>query len=571
MLRVAFGTALLLLSSRAHASSGSESALASARVMNLARSPEWLRLVHYRTTSWGGVASDVDGREFFLASRGKEDPEAELDATIRAFYMPAIAGKDDEHAVCRFPARFLWLNERLRFEGRLEPPACDALGRYGASSVEAVSVVYASNYLDNPASAFGHTFLHLKRRNPAGSPQSNDRADYGIDYTATPDTTNPLLYAFKGLTGMFPGYIRLHSFEYKLREYGNYEARDLWEYDLVLTRSEVNLLALHLWELAAAHIDFFYLTGNCSFQIIAALEAAAARLDLLAHVRAPVNPADTIKALVSVPGLVSGVAYRPSLRSQSRALARLRDRRMDYAAPADTRLPVPRDKAPDLSHGSMRVVLGSGATSQYGRAFGTIGYRLALHDLVDPPDGEPELSQLQFLDTRLRYDLGRRLLTLDSLTFAEALALNPLSRFDKAFSWRIRAFGVRLHDQGCPDCFAHGLEGALGGALATEDEHVAVFVLADAYVAFSGALDGVGGSFVRLGVGPCAGLRVRLPAQTIALLTGSWSYLPAQRLQGTYDMRATLRSRLGRDVAVGIEAAMQPYSYEAQVSSYLYF
>jgi hypothetical protein len=553
MLRVAFGTALLLLSPRADASSGSDSALATARMMNLARSPEWLRLVHYRPTSWGGVASDVDGREFFLASRGKEDPEAELDATIRAFYMPPIGGKEDEHAVCRFPARFLWLNEQLRFEGALQRPACDALARYGASSVEAVSVVYASNYLDNPASAFGHTFLHLKRRNPEGSGQSNDRADYGIDYTATPDTTNPLLYAFKGLTGMFPGYIRLHSFEYKIREYGNYEARDLWEYDLLLTRNEVNLLALHLWELAAAHIDFFYLTGNCSFQIIAALEAAAARLDLLSHVRAPVNPADTIKALVSVPGLVSGVTYRPSLRSQSRALA------------------VPRDKAPDLSHGSMRVVLGSGATSQYDRAFGTIGYRLALHDLADPPDGEPELSQLQFLDTRLRYDFGRRLLTLDSLTFAEALALNPLSRHGKAFSWRVRAFGVRLHDRGCPDCFAHGLEGALGGAVATEDEHVAVFVLADAYAAFSGALDGVGGSFVRLGVGPYAGLRVRLPAQSIALLTGSWSYLPAQRLQGTYDLRATLRSRLGKDVAIGIEAAMQPYSYEAQVSSYLYF
>jgi len=95
--------------------------------------------------------------------------------------------------------------------------------------------------------------------------------------------------------------------------------------------------------------------------------------------------------------------------------------------------------------------------------------------------------------------------------------------------------------------------------------------MADTYVVFSGALDGIGGSLVRVGVGPYAGLRVRLPAKTIALLTGSLSYLPAQRLRATYDVRAVVRSSLGKDVAVGVEAAMQPSSLEVQLSSYLYF
>ena len=40
-------------------------------------------------------------------------------------------------------------------------------------------------------------------------------------------TQNPILYAFKGLAGLFPGTFRFHSYETKIREYGNLEARDL--------------------------------------------------------------------------------------------------------------------------------------------------------------------------------------------------------------------------------------------------------------------------------------------------------------------------------------------------------
>jgi hypothetical protein len=219
----------------------------------------------------------------------------------------------------------------------------------------------------------------------------------------------------------------------------------------------------------------------------------------------------------------------------------------------------------------MRAVLGCGATSQYQGPFATVGYRLALHDLVDPPDGEPELSELQFLDARLRYDSPRRLWTVDRLTFAEALALKPLSRFEHEPSWRALAFGIRLHDRGCPDCFAHGLDGAVGGAVATDDGHVALFVMAEAYVAVSGELDGIGGSFARVGLGPYAGIRIRLPAQTVGLLTGAWSYLPAQAVRDVYELRATLRTRIGPDIAVGFEAEAQPLSVEGQLVSYFYF
>jgi hypothetical protein len=294
--------------------------------------------------------------------------------------------------------------------------------------------------------------------------------------------------------------------------------------------------------------------------------------------RAPMPPtfslAQTVSMLDTAVFVIDARLAKPPNDPELVAVrARLIARRelISRSQPAPAPRPAPADKAPDRGPGAMRFTLGSGATTQYGTGFATLGYRLALHDLADPPDGEPELSQLQFLDTRLRYDLGKQSLTLDRLTFAEIVALNPLTRYEKAFSWRAEAFGTRLHDRACPDCFAHGMDFALGGTIASEDEHVVLFVMGETYVGFSGSLDGIGGSFVRVGAGPYAGLRVRLPDETIALVTGSWSYLPAQSLHSTYDARANLRRPLGKNVALGIEAAMQPLSREAQLDSYLYF
>jgi len=610
-----------------------ESWLTRARDLGIARSRRWLRLLHYHPRGPRQAVSEVDGKRFFLAPDGARDPEAELAATLVAFAQPVARGREDEHALCRFPARRRLLDDQLHFGSALPVPACPALARFQADlDPESVSVVYAANFLANPASAFGHTFLRLSKRRPAGSTASSAELDRSVEYTANTDTHNPVLYAFKGLTGMFRGVFRFHSFESKVHEYADAEARDLWVYDLDLSESEVELLTLHLWELSTTHLDYYYLTKNCSYHALATVEAAAPRIDLLAHLNFVVLPRDTIKALFNVPGLVQKFEYRPSLRSQFRAqvsrfsaaqhaavLELLRDAsaplpsqlsvpeanavlsaadlllaarssespdpkldaarslliarraRLSSTLPPAYPVPTPSDKAPQRAHGSLRLTLGTGITSQYQSSFGAFGGRLALHDLTDPPDGEPELSQLQFLDTRLRYDLGQRAFTLDRLTFAELVALNPLTRYERALSWRVRGFGVRLHDTACPDCFAHGLDLSLGATLATEDERLAVFVMADSRVAFSRQLDGVDGSFVRVGIGPFAGVRARLSSHAVGLVTATWSYLPGARLKGTYDLRATLRGALAKDVAIGFEGAAQPLSLEGTLASYFYF
>jgi hypothetical protein len=527
--------------------------------MGLAESIGWRRLLHYRPdVSGSGVTSEVDGQVFFLSSTGRHDPEAELEATLRAFLVPLHEGQEDAHALCRFPARRRWLDERLHFEGFLHRPTCPALDRYlTALDPEAIAVVYSSPYLGNAVSAFGHTFMRIRKRRPAGAAESSVLLDYGVDFLGVPDTKNPLLYVYGGLAGTFPGVVRFHSYEYKIREYG-YEGRDLWEYDLALTHEEVTLLSLHLFELSATHMNFSYLRNNCSYGILSIIEAGAPRVDLISRLDAVVVPKDTIRALVSVPGLVRAIGYRPSVQSIRRA---------DPAPP----MPVQADKAPDLAPGSMRFTLGNGATTQYRSEFVAVGYRLVFHDLADPPDGSSELSQVQFLDAQMRYDIRRGTLTLDHITFADLVSLDPFTRFRKPLSWKARAFAMHLHDRACPDCLAQGLEGGVGATVASDGERVALFLMADAYAETSSSLDGIDRSFVRIGVGPYVGVRVHLPGQMVGLLTASWSYLPGSTLVDTYDLRAALRCALARDVALGVEAAVQPLSTEALLTAYLYF
>ena len=87
--------------------------IARAHRQHLATSSQWLQLVHYRpNTLRSGYTSFASGRSFFLADNGRGNPQAELDATLRAIALP-VTDQPDMHAQCRFIARFHWLKKVL--------------------------------------------------------------------------------------------------------------------------------------------------------------------------------------------------------------------------------------------------------------------------------------------------------------------------------------------------------------------------------------------------------------------------------------------------------------------------
>jgi hypothetical protein len=529
---------------------------AEAKRRRLATSPAWLRLGHYRSSLFGGYQSEADGPGFFVSPRGAADPEAELEATLRGFFEPpgAYAGKV-QHPLCRFPARYAWLSRELSIDGgRLPAVACPRFEEFwGRLKARSATVIFSSYYLNNPASAFGHTFLRLNKGAPGAEGRRLQLLDYGVDYSATVDTPNAFVYAVKGLTGLFPGVFNLYPYYFKVREYNDYESRDLWEYDLDLSPAQVATLVAHLWELGSTYFDYYYLTENCSYHVLGALEVADPRLRLLDKVGTPVVPIDTIKALFANEGLVRSVRFRPSLRTQFRhrveglsagerdaveALARDPSARLPAAMPPDRQVrvldaaadlvdiryakelidaeregpgaklkqrllerraevPVPSDELAVEPPGRERPDAGHDS-ARVGPGFGYAGRggsffaldaRLALHDLADAPRGYPETAQIEFLPTRLRFWNGGGSPQVEDFSLVRVVSLTPMGRFDQQTSWKIRVGATRLRDAGCRDCFA-GLVGGGGGlALGFWDNRLLAFATADLELLGSASLN----------------------------------------------------------------------------------
>ena len=237
--------------------------------LQLASSPAWRRLLLYVPRWGGGEDSVVSSPAFFFAPAGARDPSAELDATLAAFLAPVGAGADDQHALCRFPARRAYLTAALpELAAALPTRHCQAFARWRADhEVRAVSLVFAGYFPNNPASLFGHTFLRLHRRPMLpGEPEPPALLDFAVNYAANPTTGNPLAYSLLGLTGGFHGVLSLMPYYVKIQEYNNSESRDLWSMSWRSTplTSSVSWTSCGTWGLSTSTITTSTRTARSS-------------------------------------------------------------------------------------------------------------------------------------------------------------------------------------------------------------------------------------------------------------------------------------------------------------------
>jgi hypothetical protein len=623
-----------------------ESLVTHARELKLWEQPQWHKLLHYRLGAFGkgflggGYTSEADGIPFFLAPRGKVDPQAELEATVRSLFQPLIAAKPggapdpDEHPLCRFPARFMFLREALGIDVRRLPvtrcPGAETFMRELDST--SLSLIFSAYYLNNPASAFGHTFMRFNRRNTLATGERRELLDYGIDYSADVDTGNAIIYAIKGLIGMFPGTFKRIPYYYKVRAYNDYESRDLWEYELNLQPAQLLMLSAHLWELGHTYFAYYYLSENCSYHILSLLEVADPSLDLVSQLASPVIPADTVKALYEHPGLVRRVAFRPSLRRQfesrvrdldgeqrslveelasdaesaipasmtsshaiealdaaadlvdvlyarelvhktdsdaARRKQRLLERRAQILQPSrPVRIEPPYAEAPEHGHGSHRFGLGIATADREWGA--SLEFRLALHDLADATPGYPELSAIEFMRARLQFWAPHRF-ELQDASLIRVTSLTPQTRFDRKMSWEFDVGATTLEDAACDQCLAAHISGGAGGAIELFDKGLTVFALARASVAWTPEIDGVVESHFRLGFGPSGGMRIRVYEGLVLLGTAYWLWLPGQTPNQTFRIDAGLRLRTFDALAIGLEGRATPNGLEGQLLAYSYF
>jgi len=605
-----------------------------AKAKQLASQAQWLKLLHYKKGWSGNYHSEADGDAFFLAKEGKDNPQAELIANLNAFFLNAPEKDVNESAQCKFPARYQWLKEQLRFDdSHLSPKSCPKYLEFRDSiAAKSASIVFSSYYLNNPASAFGHSLLRLNRTETASEGKRYELLDNGINYAAVVTQDNPILYAFYGVMGFFKGTFTRIPYYYKVREYNDFESRDLWVYDLNLTQKQVDRLVAHIWELGSTHFDYYYLTENCSYHILTALEVALPELDLSDRLPLVVVPADTIKVISQTPGLVARVQYRPSVRSQFLArvnpmpreqisllktLVATRDlttippsltdeekatvldaaidhldfkhfrtlveepegidaewkqkllvsrSRIALRSP-DLSVTTPVDETPHIGHEIMRAGVDGGASSTLG-GFGTVHFRFALHDLLDPKTGYPEYSQIEFFNTRIRYLPEDNRVWLEDFALFRVVSLSPLTEFDRQLSWKVKVGGSTIRDNTCDHCFAGQIE--VGGGPAIDlAKHVTAFLSVDGEGMLTTGFSPR--SILRPGAGPSLLVRARFTQGLVTLFQGSYRYRLFTDLPHYGSASAELRWAATRDFALNLKSAVFPDGWETTAGLYYYF
>ena len=127
---------------------------------NLATHPTWLRLHYYEpdqkakaptSTKQRTYKSKIEKPDFFISEQGKTDPQAELEAFIKATVTQGIDG--DDSVACRFPARTYWLKEQLGLE-QVQPNCPDFDAWLKNLDPQKLSVVFAE---ENPISPVQRT------------------------------------------------------------------------------------------------------------------------------------------------------------------------------------------------------------------------------------------------------------------------------------------------------------------------------------------------------------------------------------------------------------------------------
>lgn len=500
-----------------------------ASTLGLADQREWQALLHYRPAAGGeGVVSDADDSRFFLAPTGKNDPQAELAATLRAFFTADQVGGDPQPAQCAFIARYRWLKAALDFDDQhLPPQSCERFWHwFHELNAESVTLVFASAYLNNPASLFGHTLLRLDRR---GQTESTRLLAYAINYAADDAGSHGLMYAIDGITGEFRGQFDLQPYYKLVRTYSDLESRDIWEYRLNLHPSQLQRLLEHVWELRDIEFDYYFFRENCAWQLLTLLEVANPSFQLSDEFALWTLPADTIRLLDRQPKLVGEVIARPArgtvIRRRQQALSanewwlvrQLRDDPAVTTTPAFTELAPERQALllelaldqrqyqqagqleqgmeasdemthqlltarhqiavpaapvaielyatrPETGHASRRMGIGFGQRD--GREFVELTARASTHDLLEPDAGYTPDAQIEVLSIAARYYPDHGGLQLDRLTLLNITSLAPFDALAPRPAWQVHVGWKPVPQADDLDHNAFNLNGGLG--LATE-------------------------------------------------------------------------------------------------------
>jgi hypothetical protein len=563
-----------------------------------------------------GVHGLADARRFYLAPNGKTDPQAELEATLSAFFSEVQETDKEQNPQCAFIARYHWLDSQLHFDpARLTKQACKRFEEWRSTlNPLGLTLIFPAASLNNPSSMYGHTLLRVDAKD---QDEKTRLLAYAINYAANTDEKNGVAFAINGLLGGYPGTFSMMPYYLKVREYSDMENRDVWEYELDLSPADIDRVLMHVWELGPIYFDYFFFDENCSYYLLELIEAARPDLNLTGPFRWWAIPADTVREIVRQ-GLVKKTVYRPSnatvirhrielMNPEERALvnplarglvppgspalaalpassqARVLEVSSDYldylrasgkpppdappelgrslllersrigASANDPPVPVPAVR-PDEGHGTSRLTLGGGRRD--GANFVELRVRPVYHELMDPEPGYVRGAQIEFFDLAVRdysNGIGAR---VEEFTPLRIVSIAPRNDFFQPLSWKIDTGWSRrrLADGSEPLVFdVHGGPGLARSVPDTQRSSTLVYAFLESTLQADTRLE----KNYALGVGPRIGALIDLTSRWRAEAYAYEQSFFAGDTDTNWNVGLRQRYTLDRDWALRLDASRE--------------
>ena len=290
VLRLSFLLLLTLgcLSPVAQAQTHLALAIEQAERVQLHQHRTWQRLMYAEDQA----QSEIGYTGYFYHPDGRQNLKAELIASVEQLFIPQ---PDNLSIQCRFPARSTFLIQQLGLNSNALPTVeCSEYQSWlNTISPHQIVFIYATDFMGNPSSMFGHTLLRV---DPDKS-KDLSLVSYAINYAATVGSEQSWSYAWKGLTGQYNGEYSLMPYYHKVKEYGDFESRDLWEYELNLNQEETAFLMAHLWEMKHVSFPYYFISDNCAYRLLGLFDLVRPELNLKKQFNMVSIPVETIKAL----------------------------------------------------------------------------------------------------------------------------------------------------------------------------------------------------------------------------------------------------------------------------------
>lgn len=327
----------------------------------------WSRLLHA-----GDGVSHVVSPEFFISNNGRFDIRAEQDA-----YVKALKSNDARQVACNFPARYKWIKSQKLTDVEIDLKGCSELTKFRDEfQSQDVYLGYITEFLDSPASAFGHLMVVFH------DPKKSMALADVIHFAADSNKEKGLGYITKGLSGGFSGYFVRDPFFQKSNEYLIVEQRAIHLLKIDLNNDQIENLIFHLYELRKAEFKYYFIDENCAFQLADFLNVAVPEKNYRLATRQAVLPLDVVR--LNADRISERITYVPTHKRINEIAKQLSPKEL-----SELQEVIDQKKSPDL------------ASSDAVKELLALQYQYAFRRSRKPYPNHAEVDELDFT----RYDL----------------------------------------------------------------------------------------------------------------------------------------------------------------------